>query len=805
MSLAAGTRLGSYEILAPLGAGGMGEVYRARDIKLDRDVAVKVLPELVAADPDALVRFEREAKAVAALSHPNILAIHDFGAQQGVSYAVMELLEGQTLREKLITGAIPQKQAVDYGVQIAKGLSAAHERGIIHRDLKPENIFVTKDGHLKILDFGLAKRVEKVAPGEETSAPTVSGHTEPGTVMGTVGYMSPEQVRGHPVDHRSDIFSFGAILYELLSGKRAFQRGTAADTMSAILKEEPPALAVKPGLPSGLVGIVARCLEKSPEERFQSARDLALDLKALERASEASVPAAAPVRRRKVAVLGVVATLLLLALSIGIWMTHRSRPIVTGRIDSIAVLPLADLSGDREQEYFADGMTEALITELAQIRSLKVISRTSVMGYKGGKKPLPDIARELGVNGIVEGSVLRAGNRVRITAQLIHAPTDRHLWARSYERDLRDVLTLQGEVAQGIVREIETELTPGEKRRLASSRPIDPKAHEEYLRGRYLWNTRTEEGLKKSIEYFRRAIELEPAWGLAHAGLADAYQILGNNGILPAKEAYPKARAWALKALELDLDLAEAHATLSAEMRDYEWDWVGAEREIKRALELNPSYATAHQRYAFHLVCMGRPREAVAAIERARQLDPLSPRINSNVGLFRFFARDYEGAAEAYRKAMDLDPGSAFSGLAYVYSAQGRHAEATAAADEGVKLSPLRGLLNQASVYAAAGRKEEARAQLARREASTSYVEPTVLALAYTALGEKERALAVLEKGFAERSLFAFGLKGNPGFDPLRSDPRFADLLRRMGLPPDDLPAAARPTSTHARGASDRP
>ncbi len=788
MTLAAGTRLGPYEILVPIGEGGMGEVYRARDKKLDRDVAIKVLPESVASDPATLARFEREAKAVAALSHPNILAIHDFGTYGGVSYAVMELLEGETLREKL-HAPIAQKQAVDYALQIARGLSAAHEKGVVHRDLKPENLFVMKDGHLKILDFGLAKRVEAVAPGEETSAPTGSGHTEPGTVMGTVGYMSPEQVRGHSVDHRSDIFSFGAILYELLSGKRAFKRDTAVETMTAILREEPPALAGKPGLPSGLGAIVARCLEKSPEERFQSARDLALDLKAVERASEAPVPVAAPVRRRRVAVLGVAATLLLLALSIGIWMTHRSRPIAPGRIDSIAVLPLANLSGDREQDYFADGMTEALITELAQIRALKVISRTSVMRYKGGKKPLPDIARELGVNGIVEGSVLRAGSRVRITAQLIHAPTDRHLWARSYERDLRDVLTLQGEVAQGIAREIEAELTPGEKRQLASSRPIDPLAHEEYLRGRYLWNTRTEEGLTKSIEHFRRAIELEPAWALAHAGLADAYQVMGNNGILPGREAYPKSRAVALKALELDPNLAEAHATLSAEMRDYEWDWVGAEREIQRALELNPSYASAHQIYAFNLICMGRPREAVAVIERARRLDPLSPRINTNVGDIHFYARDYERAAEAFRKAVDLDSVSAFGGLAETYVAQGRRADAINATDELVRhATGGTGLARLAGIYAATGRQDEARRQIAQLEnpASPINVPPTWLALAYTSLGENDRAIAVLEKGFAERSLFAQHLKGNPGFDPLRSDPRFADLLRRMGLPPDD-------------------
>jgi len=788
----------------------MGEVYRARDTRLGREVAVKVLPGAFSADPDRLRRFEQEARAASALNHPNILAIYDVGTHGGEPYVVSELLEGETLRERLGGSALSARKAVDYGIQTAEGLAAAHEKGIVHRDLKPENLFVTKDGRVKILDFGLAKLTRPEVPsGPQTEVPTATAGTEPGLVMGTVGYMSPEQVRGQAVDHRSDIFAFGAILYEMLTGKRAFHGVSAADTMSAILREEPEFASTHSDDSPALENIVRRCLEKSPGERFQSARDLAFALRETSSASAAPRSVALPVSRSRpilwFAAIGVAVSLaVLLALNAG---GLRERLFGGGQpapIRSLAVLPLENLSRDSGEDYFADGMTEALITELAQIRALKVISRTSVMGYKGGKKPLPDIARELGVNGIVEGSVLRAGNRVRITAQLIHAPTDRHLWARSYERDLRDVLTLQREVAQGIAREIEAELTPGEKRQLASSRPIDPRAHEEYLRGRYLWNTRTEEGLKKSIEHFRRAIELEPAWGLAHAGLADAYQVMGSNGILPGREAYPKARAGALKALELDPNLAEAHAALSAEMRDYEWDWVGAEREIKRALELNPSYATAHQTYAFNLISMGRPREAVAAIDRARRLDPLSPRINTNVGYLRFFARDYEGAVEALRKAVDLDPRGAFGGLAETYLAQGRRADAINAADELVRHATGGiDLARRAAIYAAAGRPDEARRQIAQLEnpASPINVPPTWLALAYTSLGENDRALAVLEKGFAERSLFAFLLKGNPGFDPLRSNPRFADLLRRMGLPPDDLPAAARPTR-HARGAA---
>src|SRR5512140_43290 len=493
MTISVGTRLGPYEILSPLGAGGMGEVYRARDKKLDRNVAIKVLPESVAADPETLARFEREAKAVAALSHPNILSIFDFGTQDGVSYAVMELLEGETLRGKLDAGRVSQKQAVNYALQVAKGLSAAHEKGIVHRDLKPENLFVTEDGHLKILDFGLAKRTEQDRT-DETSAPTESKLTEPGVVMGTVGYMSPEQVRGLPVDHRSDHFSFGAILYELLSGKKAFKRDTAADTMSAILKEEPPELSesgrnVSPALDR----VVKHCLEKDRDNRFQSAKDIAF---ALREAASLSIPSPASgtsARQRiprlptwALALVGAVALLAaLLVGDVGGLRRRLSRGATVARIESIAVLPLANLSGDSQQEYFADGMTEELISDLAKISALRVTSRTSVMRYRGSSKSLPEIAKELGVDAVVEGTVTRAGSQVKITAQLIDAVKDRHLWADSFQRELKDVLALQGEVARAIAGEIGVRLTPQERSRLADRKAVNPEAYEAYLRGNY--------------------------------------------------------------------------------------------------------------------------------------------------------------------------------------------------------------------------------------------------------------------------------------------------------------------------------
>jgi len=442
----------------------MGEVYRAQDIRLGREVAVKVLPAAFSADPDRLRRFEQEARAASALNHPNILTIHDIGTHGGAPHVVSELLEGNTLRERLDGSALPVRKATDYAIQIANGLAAAHEKGIVHRDLKPENLFVTKDGRVKILDFGLAKLTRpEAASGPQTQVPTVTAGTEPGVVMGTVGYMSPEQVRGHPADQRSDIFSFGAILYEMVTGRRAFQRDTAAETMTAILKEEPSGLSeVSARVAPALERIVQHCLEKAPEERFQSARDLAFALRdALSESATSKALPAAPRFRFRLGVPFVLAASLLAA--VVLWLLWRDVGGFRGRslsqagapqIQSLAVLPFQNLSRDPEQEYFADGMTEALIADLAKIRALRVISRTSAMQYKDVKKPLPQIARELNVEAVVEGSVLRSGDRVRITAQLIHAPTDRHLWADSYERDLKDVLALQSEVARAIAQEI---------------------------------------------------------------------------------------------------------------------------------------------------------------------------------------------------------------------------------------------------------------------------------------------------------------------------------------------------------------
>ncbi|MGH9364577.1 MAG: protein kinase domain-containing protein [Thermoanaerobaculia bacterium] len=798
MALALGTRLGPYEILATLGAGGMGEVYRARDTRLGREVAVKVLPEEFAADPDRLRRFEQEARAASALNHPNILTIHDIGTHQGAPYVVSELLEGETLRDQLGGVALSPRKAIEYMVQIAHGLAAAHERGIVHRDLKPENLFVTKDGRAKILDFGLAKLTRpETGSSPLTQAPTLTAGTEPGVVMGTVGYMSPEQVRGLSLDSRSDIFSFGAILYEMLAGRRAFRGISPADTMSAILKEEPEFSPTHPGASPALEHIVRRCLEKSPEERFQSARDLAFALREISSDSDVPRPVSLPVSRPRsilwLAPLGLVVLLaVLIAVNVGGLRERLSTGGQPARIQSLAVLPLENLSRDTEQEYFADGMTEELISDLGKIRALRVISRTSAMRYKGTKKSMPEIARELNVDALVEGSVLRAGDRVRITAQLIHAATDRHLWSESYERDLKDVLALQSEVARAVAREVKIALTPQEQARFAEARPVDPEAHQLYLKGRYYVVKNTQEAAQKALECFQQAIDKDPAYAEAYAQLANSYAFLGYTGldVLPARETMPKAKAAVLKALELDDTLAEAHTALGLVRWAYDWDWAAAEKEFQRAIELNPGYATAHLRYGNYFCSLGRFDAAIAEDRRALELDPLSLVMNHVQGWPYHLSGRYDQAIERYRKTLEMDPNFARTHLRLgeVLAAKGLYREAIG---EYEKFSALGGgstiaLALIGNARALAGERREALRTLEEltAESKRSYVPSFHFAIVHMGLGDKDQAFAWLDKAYEERSQFLVDLKFIPILDPLRSDPRFADLVRRVGLPP---------------------
>lgn len=658
MTLARGTQLGRYEILAPLGKGGMGEVYRAKDANLGRDVAIKVLPEHLSRDTAALKRFEKEARAVAALSHPNILEIHDSGTDQGISYAVMELLEGETLRTRLSGPPIALREALKIAVAVAEGLAAAHAKGVIHRDLKPENIFLVKDGRVKILDFGLARWTTAVSQAELTEAPTESRLSEPGTVMGTVPYMSPEQVRGESLDARSDIFSLGCILYEMVAGKRPFHGNGAAEIMASILKDDPAKLT---DIPPELQRVIDRCLEKNPELRFHSAHDLAFALGNLMSGST-SIPVPVPDARRSRFsaswILGI--ALGVIALAIG-WKVFESRgkkvtEFTSQKIESLAVLPLKNLSGDATQEYFADGMTEELIAKLARIGSLRVISRTSVMEYKDAHKSLPEIAKELNVDAIVEGSILQAGDRVRITAQLIHAPTDHHLWAESYERDLQDILALQNEVASAIAREIQVKLAPEEAAELANAHQVNPQAYQAYLRGlTYSESEIREENIRLSVEMFQKAVDLDPSFATAYAELSRAQSFLYFTFDGTA-ERLAKSKAAVDRAFELQPGFPEGHIALGyyyyRGFRDYDralQEFTIAQKTLPNNKSILGGQSAVYRR-------QGKFEEALAAELKLFAMDPRNSLFAHDIATTYAMMREYAEAQRYFDLCISLRP-----------------------------------------------------------------------------------------------------------------------------------------------------
>jgi serine/threonine-protein kinase len=795
-----GCTLGHYRIVEKIGAGGMGEVYRARDERLDRDVAVKVLHASVAQDADRLARFEREAKAVAKLNHPNILAIHDFGTDEGVTYAVTELLDGQNLRRSIPSSGMSWQKAVEMGAAIADGLAAAHGKGIVHRDLKPENVFATSDGRVKVLDFGLAKMKEPVRDEAETATMTPSG-TVAGTVMGTMGYMSPEQLRGEPSDARSDIFALGCVLYEMLSGRTAFLRNSTAETTAAILKEEPePFSSTGSVLPTEVERSIHRCLEKSPDARYQSSADLAFALRSI--STNHVAPRTKPTdekatrKRNALWTLAVIPLVVLGAVAAIFGWGVFDGPALRGGgtpIRSIAVLPLENLSGDPEQEYFADGMTDALISKLAQIGSLDVISRTSVMLYKESTEPLPQIARELGVDAIIEGTVTRGENNVRITVQLIHGTTDRHLWAEDYQRPLRDVLLLQGEVAQAVAHEIDAALSAEESRRLVQAHTLDPEAHEAYLKGMYYFLLFTGDGITKGVEHFERAIELDPGYAEAYAALAavhlNSIYFLG----LPPRQVVPRARMYVARALELDSNNADAALAKGWIEMIYDWDWDAAERSHLRALELGPSRSQVHSNYAYMLACRGAVEEAVVEARRAEQLDPVSPMAGQQVGMMLYLARRYDESVAQFESTIELSPYYWFTyqRLAQELISTGEYERGINVMRKGIELAgpdTLRtGKHTLAYLYARSGHREQAvkiLREIEERE-KTAYVPPCDLAQIHTALGDVDEAFRWLERAIEVRDADLFMTKVWPVWDPLRDDPRFDELLRRLNLSDD--------------------
>jgi serine/threonine-protein kinase len=777
-----GRTIGHYRIDAWLGAGGMGEVYRATDSRLDRAVAVKVLSAHLSSEPDALARFEREAKAVAALTHPNILAIHDFGYEEGTAYAVTELLQGDTLRGRLERAPLDWRQAVDIGIAVAAGLASAHAKHITHRDLKPENIFLTGDGRVKVLDFGLAQIGPKLS-GPDSAASARSTLTEAGMVIGTVAYMSPEQAEGRKVDPRSDVFSFGSVLYEMLTGEQPFRGETKMGTLAAIVHAAPPDMTrLASTVPVRLQDLILRCLSKDPSERFPSAGELLLDLEKV----DAPPPA---VHRSKALRMGAIAVAMLAAAALTL-LPQKWRPWIPAspsRVTSLAVLPLANLSGDAAQEFFADGMTDVLIADLAQISSLRVISRTSVMQFKGSRLALPEIARQLKVDAVIEGSVVRSGDQVRITAELVDASSDRHLWARTYERKLDDVLSLQGEVAGAIAGEIQARMTPQESARLAHPRQVSPATLEAYLKGRFYWNQYTPESLQKSVDSYEEATRLDPEYAAAYAGLSEAWTGLGWIGAIPWEEVDPKARGAAAKALAIDDSLGEAHSAMAI-LSLREWKWKTAEEEDHKALALNPGYPTAHMSYANVLRYQGRADESIAEATRAVELDPLAMLTNEVLASAYVSARRYDLAIAQCQRALEIHPNESnllhALGWAYVYKGQYQKGidalrKRLALDGEDPDSSP-----DLAYVDTLIGKKDEARRILNHllELAKDEPVNPGPIALVYAGLGDRENALTWLEEAYRQHSPMMTWLKVDPRFDAIRDEPRFQQLMRGVGL-----------------------
>jgi eukaryotic-like serine/threonine-protein kinase len=787
--------VGPYRIDSLIGSGGMGQVYRGWDTRLQRAVALKFLSKEYMNDPAALERFQLEARAASALSHPNICVVHDVGDLDERPFIAMEYLQGQTIRASLAGGALPRSTALAYAVQVIQGLAAAHAKGVVHRDLKPENLWITDEGRVKILDFGLAK-VDEPIGGSEPGTSCLA--TEPGRMMGTVGYMSPEQVRGQPVDHRTDLFAFGAILHEMLAGQRPFHATTAADTISAILNQDPADLA-----DPEINNLVRRCLEKDVARRFQSADEIARALDQLvdgapsvaESHSRFAYPdvSVTPSRRR---LLRAGAATVVAASAFAAWnflpRGWRASLFSSGlgsrpRITRLAVLPLANLSNDAEQEYFAEGMTDILIADLAEITSLHVISRTSVMQFKSSKKSLPEIAKQLGVDAVITATVIKFGDRVRITAHLVDGLTDQQMWAKSYERDLSDVLAMQGEVARAIAGEVQARLTPRETVRLSSTRRIAPAALDAYLLGRHHWELFTRESLSKSIDYFEEASKLDAEYAAAYSGIAEAWSGLFFMGAAPFDEAIPKARQASIKAVALDDWSAEAHHA-RAVVYYHEWNWKAAEDENNKAIAVNPGYSTSYVLSTNICRHLGRADESIVAAKKGLQVDPLAMITNQMLGNAYVNARKYDLAIIQYRKALELHPNNAtllyHLGWAYVYSQdyeKGRQALTNSLALEGLdpQLSP-----DIAFVSGRIGKKAESKRILARVSdlARTYDVSPGLIAIIHIGLDEPEQALTWLEKAYRQHSPMMAWLKADPRFDSIRQQPRFENLMRSVGL-----------------------
>jgi eukaryotic-like serine/threonine-protein kinase len=779
--LTPGERLGPYQILGLLGEGGMGKVYRALDTRLGRAVAIKISAE------QFTKRFEREARAISALNHPHICTLYDVGP----NYMVTELVEGETLRDWL-ERAPAVERSIEIARQVLGALRAAHRAGIVHRDLKPQNIMVRFDGYVKVLDFGLAKRIP-VSGALRTENTATTGASLPGQILGTVAYMSPEQIMGREIDQRSDLFAFGIILYEMLMGQHPWPHKSSVDTLHAILHDDPPPMDAVASLSAELAHIVRRLLCKSPAERYPSAEPV---LKAL--ADGAAAPQESHVRgganaknlepspmhspRKNRIVLWSATMLVLFLAAVSFYRFGR----YASAIDTLAVLPFVNGSTDPQVEYLGDGISETLITQLSQVPRLKIKSRDSAFPYKG--KDAQTAGRALGVRAVLKGRIEQWSDNLSIVVELVDTKDNNLIWSDQYNRKMGDIVATEEEISREVCEKLRFKLTGEEQKQLSRGSTENADAHQLYLKGRHLWDRRSEENFKKSLEYFQQAIDKDPGYALAWAGLADSYNMLAAYGVSPRPETYPLAKAAAEKALRLDSNLAEALATLAREKTEYEWDWDGAERMYKRAIELNPNYGTAHQGYAVHLAAIGRPLEAVAEARRARELEPLSPAMNANVAWFYYLARQYGQAEEESRKAIELDSGYSYSHwiLGSVYLQTGRQREALAEFRQALAISKdsVMELMYLGHGLAVSGARAEAQRVLDQMKdmSHRRYVPPEYLAVVYVGLGDRDRAFQWFEKAYAERSMHSW-VYPDPRLDPIRADLRFKSLKRRMGLP----------------------
>jgi len=802
-----GLTVSHYRILEKLGGGGMGVVYRAEDLRLGRHVSLKFLPDELSKDSLAIERFQREARAASSLSHPHICTIYDIDNYEGQNFIVMEFLEGQTLKHRITGKPLEIERVPEYGHQIADALEAAHAKAIIHRDIKPANIFITDRGQVKLLDFGLAKLLperkgaNRPRDGMATfGATTQDAHlTSDGVALGTVAYMSPEQVRGQELDERTDLFSLGLVLYEMSTGQRAFSGNTSGVIFDAILNRVPiPPARLNPTIPLQLEQIISKALEKDRELRYRSASDLRADLQRLKRDTDSAraLPySTGPVSRQNLRRHwphfvwgGVLAVLLILfGLNVGGLRDRVFDGTSQARIESIAVLPFANLSNDPKTEYLSDGITETLINNLSQLPNLAVMSRNTVFRYKGQPPDLQKVGRELHVRAILTGRLIQTGDELLISVNLEDVQNSRQLWGEQYNRKLSNLVSVQQEIAGDIYGRLRPRLA-GEERKLLAKRPTENvEAYQLYLQGLFYWNKWTQADFKRAADFFTQAAQKDSRYALSYAGLADTYSLLGDAGYLPPSEAWPKAKAAAMQALEIDDTLPEAHTSLGLVKEHFEWDWTGAEREFRRAIELNPNSATAHHWYGDYLANMGRSEEGLRETKKAQELDPLSLIINTTLGKQLYLAGKNDQAVEQLRKVLDIDAKFAPARplLVEVYAGMGKQKEAVAEREKILSLSGSPELA--ASIeedFSKGGYKGVLQSWLdgLTEISKYGYISPYNIAQAYMRMGEKEKTFSWLEKAYEEHDSGLVSLAVEPMFDPIRSDPRFKDLLRRMKL-----------------------